>query len=39
MRARGQLFSDLTQMVNGAASALGGVREELKDIRRNRTDR
>jgi len=39
MRARGQLFSDLTQMVNGAASALGGVREELKDIRRNRTGR
>ena len=36
---KGQLFSDITQMVNGAASALGGVREELKDIRRNRTDR
>ncbi len=39
MKPRGELFSDLTQMVNGAASALGGVREELKDIKRSRSER
>ena len=39
MRNRNAVFSDLTQIVNGAASALGGVREELKNMQQSRTER
>lgn len=39
MRARGELFSDIAQVVNGAASALGGVREELRGMRQGYQER
>jgi len=39
MRARGEIFSDITQMVNGAASALGGVREELRGMKKSYHER
>ena len=39
MRAGGELFSDIAQVVNGAASALGGVREELRGMRQGYQER
>ena len=39
MRGRSRLISDMAQMANGAASALGGLREEIDNIARQRTER
>ena len=39
MKARGNLISDITQMANGAASALGTMREDVKLMRRSRDER
>ena len=39
MRSRPGLISDLTQVANGAASALGGLREEIENIVSARTER
>ena len=39
MRGRSNIISDLAQMANGAVSALGGVREELHNIAKQRTER
>jgi BMFP domain-containing protein YqiC len=36
---RSSLMSDLAQMANGAASALGGVREEIDNMIRHRLER
>ena len=32
MRGRSRFISDMAQVANGAASALGGIREELDNI-------
>ena len=39
MALRSSLMSDLAQMANGAASALGGVREEIDNMIRHRLER
>ena len=39
MRSRPGLISDLAQVANGAASALGSVREEIENIVSARTER
>ena len=39
MRSRPGLISDLAQVANGAASALGGLREEIENIVSARTER
>lgn len=39
MVMRSSLMSDLAQMANGAASALGGVREEIDNMIRHRLER
>ena len=39
MRGRSRLISDMAQMANGAASALGGLREEIDNIVKQRTER
>ena len=39
MRSRPRLISDLAQVANGAASALGGLREEIENIVEARTER
>ena len=39
MRGRSSFISDMAQMANGAASALGGLREELDNIVKQRTER
>ena len=39
MRSRSRLISDMAQMANGAATALGGLREEIDNIARQRTER
>ena len=39
MRGRSRLISDIAQMANGAATALGGLREEIDNIARQRTER
>ena len=39
MKPRRDIFSDLAIMVNGAASALGSLREELDTMKRSRQER
>lgn len=39
MASRGNFISDIAQMANGAASALGGVREEIDNMIRQRLER
>ena len=39
MRSRSRFISDMAQMANGAATALGGLREEIDNIARQRTER
>ena len=39
MRGRSRFISDMAQVANGAASALGGIREELDNIVKQRTER
>ena len=39
MRDRSRFISDMAQMANGAASALGGLREEIDNIAKQRTER
>lgn len=39
MRDRSRFISDMAQMANGAASALGGLREEIDNIVKQRTER
>ncbi|MEC8120634.1 MAG: accessory factor UbiK family protein [Pseudomonadota bacterium] len=39
MRGRSRFISDMAQMANGAATALGGLREEIDNIARQRTER
>ncbi|MGC6454529.1 MAG: accessory factor UbiK family protein [Candidatus Puniceispirillaceae bacterium] len=39
MRGRSNFISDMAQMANGAASALGGLREEVDNIVKQRTER
>ena len=39
MRGRSSFISDMAQMANGAASALGGLREEIDNIVKQRTAR
>lgn len=39
MRSRSRFISDMAQMANGAASALGGLREEIDNIAKQRTER
>ena len=39
MRGRSSFISDMAQMANGAASALGGLREEIDNIVKQRTER
>ncbi|MEC8091288.1 MAG: accessory factor UbiK family protein [Pseudomonadota bacterium] len=39
MRGRSRLISDMAQMANGAATALGGLREEIDNIAKQRTER
>lgn len=39
MRGRSRFISDMAQMANGAASALGGLREEIDNIVKQRTER
>ena len=39
MKARGNIVSDLAQMANGAASALGTMREDMQMMRRSRFER
>ena len=39
MAMRSSLISDLAQMANGAASALGGMREEIDNMIRHRLER
>ena len=39
MRGRTNFISDLAQMANGAASALGGLREEIDNIVKQRLER
>ena len=39
MRGRSRFISDIAQVANGAATALGGLREEIENIARQRTER
>ena len=39
MQGRSRFISDMAQMANGAASALGGLREEIDNIVKQRTER
>ena len=39
MPGRSRFISDMAQMANGAASALGGLREEIDNIVKQRTER
>ena len=39
MRARSKFISDMAQVANGVATALGGLREEIDNIARQRTER
>ena len=39
MRGQSRFISDMAQVANGAASALGGIREELDNIVKQRTER
>ena len=39
MRGRSRFISDMAQVANGAATALGGLREEFDNIARQRTER
>ena len=39
MRGRSRFISDMAQMANGAATALGGLREEIDNIAKQRTER
>ena len=39
MRGRSRFISDIAQVANGAATALGGLREEIDNIARQRTER
>lgn len=39
MRGRSRFISDMAQMANGAALALGGLREEIDNIVKQRTER
>ena len=39
MRGRSRFISDMAQMANGAATALGGLREEIDNITKQRTER
>lgn len=39
MRGRSRFISDMAQMASGAASALGGLREEVDNIVKQRTER
>ena len=39
MRGRSRFISDMAQMANGAASAFGGLREEIDNIAKQRTER
>ena len=39
MRGRSRFISDMAQVANGAATALGGLREEINNIARQRTER
>ena len=39
MRPRSNFMADLVQMANGAASAVGGVREEIDNLIRQRMER
>ena len=39
MRGRSRFISDMVQVANGAATALGGLREEIDNIARQRTER
>ena len=39
MRGRSRFISDMAQMANGAATALGGLREEIDNIARQRIER
>ena len=39
MRGRSRFISDMAQVANGAATALGGLREEIDNIARQRAER
>ena len=39
MRGRSRFISDIAQVANGGATALGGLREEIDNIARQRTER
>ena len=39
MRGRSRFIFDMAQVANGAATALGGLREEIDNIARQRTER
>ena len=39
MRGRSRFISDMAQVANGAATALGGLRQEIDNITRQRTER
>ena len=39
MRGRSRFISDIAQVANGAATALGGLREEIDNIAKQRTER
>ena len=39
MRGRPRFISDMAQVANGAATALGGLREEIDNIARQRSER
>ena len=39
MKPRGNIISDLAQMANGAASALGTMRDDVQMMRQSRTER
>ena len=39
MRGRSRFISDVAQMANGAATALGGLREEIDNITKQRAER
>ena len=39
MRGRSRFISDMAQVANGVATALGGLREEIDNIARQRTER
>lgn len=39
MKSRNNIFNDLSQMANGALSAMGSLREEIEVMRRSRQER